>query len=304
MFNKEKSVELIINKEKCTKCGVCINACDSYLKKGEDGFPEARANDDKENLMGCIQCGNCMMLCPTDAIEVKGEDIDAGHLRELNPNLPDYDAVNSLLLKRRSCRKFTEQEVSQEDLDRIINSAATAAVSIPPSEVKVLVIQGKSKVQEFAGDLIKYLERFVKSMSPIGMSILDILGRFFKFSEYKMFRDFIIPLSKELVDKRKEGLDYLFYDAPCVVIFYGSEYTDKEDWMIAATQATIAAEALGLGTCFIGTAGAMLQNNPELRKKYGMGKSDKIGTAFVLGHPQVKYKKTFQRHFKEVRYMS
>lgn len=304
MFNKEKPVETIIDKEKCVKCGLCTEMCPVYLKIGPEGFPTARELDDEENLFGCIQCGNCMMLCPQDAIEIVGEDIDKSHLRALNPSLPDYEAVNSLFLKRRSCRKFKKsdngQDVEKEIIDKIINSAATAAVSIPPSEVKVLVIQGREKVKELTDDIMTNFEKFIK-MSPFILPLMKIFG---KKADYKAFKEFVLPLGKGMIKNYKKGIDDLFYEAPCVMVFYGSENTDKEDYLIAATQATIAAEALGLGTCIIGSVGAMFENNSHLRKKYGIEKTDKVGTAFILGYPVIKYRKAFQRNFKEVRYVS
>lgn len=296
MFNKEKPVEVLIDKEKCTKCGTCLEICLHYLKTDEQGFPVG----DKNSIEGCIQCGNCMMLCPNDAIEIKGGDISKGHLRELSPNLPDFDAINSLFLKRRSCRKFSEQEVSREAIDRILQAAATAAVSIPPSEVKVLVIQGREKVQEFADDLIKAMKDFIKMMNPTMFGIIRLMaGK----ASYKMLKEFVLPLSKEVVEKREQGIDYLFYDAPSVVMFYGTELTDKDDWILAANQAIIAAEAMGLGTCIIGFVGEILKMNKKLRKKYGILKSDKVGTGFVLGYPVIKFRKAFQRNFKEVKFI-
>lgn len=296
MFNKEKPVEVLIDKDKCTKCGVCLNICHDYLKEDKDSFP---VGSDK-SLFGCIQCGNCMMTCPNDAIEIKGEDIDKSHLRELNQNLPDYNAINSLFLKRRSCREFSEQEVSKETIDKILQSAATAAVSIPPSEVKVLVIQGREKVQEFADELINVYKKFNKSMNPLMLGFIRLIaGK----TQYKFFNDFILPISKEYIEKRKIGIDVLFYNAPAIIIFYGTELTDKEDWILAANQATLAAEALELGTCFIGSVGAILEKNQELRKKYGIQKTDKVGMGFILGYPTIKFRKTFQRNFKEVRFI-
>lgn len=297
MFNKEKPVEVSVDKEKCVKCGACINICHTYLKFGEDGFPCAREKEEQENLFGCIQCGNCMMLCPKDAIEIIGEDIDKNHLREIGA-VADYEAFNNLYLKRRSCRQFTPKEVSKEDLDRIINSAATAAVSIPPSEVKVLIVQGKEKVQTLADEILEGFSRFVK-MKPLFLFVTWILG---KKTEHKMFKDFVFPLGESMIDYRKKGVDILFYDAPAVVLFYGTELTDKEDMHIAATQATIAAEALGLGTCIIGSLSAVFERNYKLRKKYGIEKTDKIGMGFIVGHPEIKFPKGFQRNFKEVRY--
>lgn len=298
MFNKEKPVSVNIDEQKCLKCGVCINLCPNYLKFGDNGFPCARTNDDNENLFGCIQCGNCMMICPKDAIEVVGEDINTSHLRELNPDLPNYGAINSLFLQRRSCRKFIQQDVSKEDIEKIINSAATAAVSIPPSEVKVLVIQGREKVQILAGEVMHGFKNFVK-MGPL---FLPFIRLFSGKTQYKMFKEFILPLGKTMVEAYEKGVDELFYNAPAVIIFYGTELTDKEDMHIAATQATIAAEALGLGTCIIGSVSAMFENDKKLRKKYGILKTDKIGMGFVLGYPEVKFRKAFQRKFKEVRY--
>lgn len=298
MLNKEKSVEVLIDKNKCIKCGKCIDICHvSHLKKDEADFPIV--NKDENNILDCIQCGYCMMMCPNDAIEIKGEDISKEHLRELNPNLPDFDSINSLFLKRRSCRKFSDQEVSKETIDKILQVAATAAVSIPPSEVKVLVVQGKEKVQELADDLIKAMKGFVKIMNPLMLGMIRLMaGK----AQRDFLKNFVLPLSKEVIEKREKGLDYLFYDAPAVVIFYGTEFTDKDDWILAANQATIAAEAMGLGTCFIGFVGEILKTNKTLRKKYGIQKTDKTGTGFVLGYPVIKFRKAFQRNFKEVRF--
>lgn len=296
MLNKEKHVEVLIDKTKCTKCGLCTEICPDYLTTDEEGFPVGNEN----GLIGCFQCGNCMMLCPNDAIEIRGEDISKEHLRELNPDLPDFDAINSLFLKRRSCRKFTEQDVSKETIDKILQAAATAAVSIPPSEVKVLVIQGREKVQELADDLTKAMKYFNKMMNPIMLGMIRLMaGKV----QSDFLKDFVLTLSKEIVEKREKGIDYLFYDAPAVVIFYGTELTDKDDWILAVNQAIIAAEALGLGTCIIGFVGEILKTNKKLRKKYGILKSDRVGTGFVLGYPVIKFRKTFQRNFKEVRFI-
>lgn len=300
MFNKEKPVETIVDKEKCVKCGLCTEICPMYLKKDSDEFPTARELDEEENLFGCIQCGNCMMICPQDAIEIKGEDIDKEHLRELSTNVADYESLNALFLKRRSCRKFKGEEVEKDLIDKIINSAATAAVSIPPSEVKVLVFQGRDKVKELTEDIMTNFEKFIK-MSPFILPLMKLFG---KKADYKAFQEFVLPLGKGMIKNYKKGIDDLFYEAPCVMLFYGGENTDKEDYLIAATHATIAAEALGLGTCIIGSVGAIFQNNPHLRKKYGIEKTDKVGTAFILGYPEIKFKKAFQRNFKEVRYIS
>lgn len=296
MLNKEKPVQVFVDREKCTKCGYCLSTCDNYLVRDEDGYPMARNTE--ESLLGCIQCGRCMMKCPSEAIEVVGEDIDKNHLRPMPQSFPDYDALNGLLLKRRSIRRFKAEEISKEEIDKIIASAATAPVGIPPSEVKVIVFQGRKKVQEFAQDLCDEFKHTKKIMTPL---VLKLIKLFMGEEKYKMMKDFVIPLLDVTLQEREKGNDILFYNAPAVMVFYGTELTDPEDMIIAATTATIAAEALNFGTCFIGTVSYMLNNSSKLKKKYGILKGEKIGTAFVLGHPDEGYFRAFQRHFKEIK---
>lgn len=295
MFNKEKPVEIIVDKEKCRRCGTCIEICPSYLQKDANGYPEVNDKSD----FGCIQCGYCMMSCPHDAFEVKGQDVSKNYLRQMYNELPNFEAINALFMKRRSARKFKEEEVQKEEIEKILSAAATAAISIPPSEVKVLVFQGRAKVEEFRQDLIDGMKGFIKFAASPLINIMRLFGK----TQYKMFKEFVIPLCKILLEDDEKGFDHLFYNAPAVLVFYGTEYIDREDMILAANQATIAAEAMGLGTCYIGMVPPMLEHNKKLKQKYGIRHKEKVGIAFILGYPVTKFRKTIQRHFKEVKYI-
>lgn len=299
MLNKEKPVKIIVNKEKCTKCGYCLKTCDNYLTADENGYPIARPIE--VSLMGCIQCGRCMMKCPVEAIEIVGEDIDKNHIRPMPEKITDYELLNGLLLKRRSIRKFKPDEVSKENIDMILAAAAAAPVGIPPSEVKVLVFQGRKKVQEFAQDLCEEIKHTKKVLTPLALNLMKV---FMGETKYKTMKDFVIPLCEIMLKEREKGTDILFYDAPAVMVFYGTELADVEDMIIAATQATIVAESLNLGTCFIGTVAYMLNNSSKLKKRYGILKGEKAGMAFIVGHPDEGYFRAFQRNFKEVKILN
>lgn len=296
MLNKEKPVKVIVDKEKCTKCGYCLRTCENYLTQDAEGYPIARKIE--ESLLGCIQCGRCMMKCPTEALEIIGEDIDKNHLRAMPEKIADYESLNGLMLKRRSIRRFSPDEVLNDDIDKIINTAATAPIGIPPSEVKVLVFQGRKKVQEFAQDLCNEIKHTKKVMTPLA---LKLMKPFVGESQYKIMKDFALPLCNMILSERKKGNDMLFYDAPAVMVFLGTELTDAEDMIIAATNATIAAESLNLGACFVGTVSYFLNKSTKLKEKYGILKGEKVATAFVLGYPDEGYFRTFQRNFKEVK---
>ena len=52
--------ERIVNEEKCTQCGICIEECPSEAI-GLEPYPVFKDN--------CFGCFNCVRLCPENAIE-------------------------------------------------------------------------------------------------------------------------------------------------------------------------------------------------------------------------------------------
>lgn len=51
---------VVIDKEKCTKCGACINACPLHAAKGKV--------DNQILSADCFSCARCLNVCPVDAI--------------------------------------------------------------------------------------------------------------------------------------------------------------------------------------------------------------------------------------------
>mgnify|MGYP004705461175 CR=1 FL=1 len=59
-----------VNKDTCTGCGACVEACPDKVLTLVDG--KARAGSGI--FMGCIACGHCVAVCPTESITVGGRD--------------------------------------------------------------------------------------------------------------------------------------------------------------------------------------------------------------------------------------
>lgn len=59
--------EVEFDNEKCTGCGICVEACpaDSLLMEDK----KARMKPPGENQ--CMFCGDCVAICPTAAIRMK-----------------------------------------------------------------------------------------------------------------------------------------------------------------------------------------------------------------------------------------
>lgn len=297
MLNKEKPVKVIVDNEKCIKCGACTTTCSGEYIILQDG----KITENPDNLLGCIQCGRCMMKCPTQAIVIEGEGISSESVIEFPSTPSDYDSLYSLLLKRRSARKFTDEPVTKELIEKVLAAATTGPLSIPPFEVKVLVIQGKDKVDEFKNDILEAFKKMSSSFfSPVGLTLLrPFIGK----NTHKLFKDFVAPLFKITLEQNQLGKDILLYNAPVVLLFYISPMCDTEDAIIASTLAGTAAEALELGTCIIGSIPPSINNNPQLKEKYGIAKEEKVAVGMILGHPKETFNKGIKRNFKDVRWL-
>lgn len=294
MFNKDQVIGLCIKKS-CVNCGACVDVCPAEYLKVEDG----KIMHNKESF-GCIQCGHCMMVCPQEGIEILGDKLSSQDIIKVNKDIPNFEALEPLFLKRRSVRKFKNEVPAKEILDEIIQAASTAPISVPPSEVKVLVINGFDKVQSFADDIVDGCKKACKVMN---LFVFTLFKSFMPKAEYQIFKEFVIPLMKYTIEAREKDKDVLFYNAPTVMLFYGTEFCGKEDGILAAAYATLAVESLGLGSCIIGSVPPIMANNAKLREKYGIKKEEKPIIAMVIGYPETKFLRQIKRPMNEVRYL-
>jgi ferredoxin len=291
-----ENARIFIDHSKCTLCGQCVKVCKDFSLV----IREHKLSVSDAPLFGCIGCGQCVAVCPHDAILVEGRTLNPGDYSPISrDNLPDYDQLHRLALNRRSIRDFRDKPVEQEKIDRILAMAATAPMGIPPSDVGVLVINGKEKVRQFSFDFIGLLGRMQWMLSPVSLSCMR---PFMKKDDFQMFKAFVVPLVSFFTGAKMRGENYLLYDAPLAVMFYGN-MSDPADPYIAATYATLAAESMGLGSCMIGSVGPFLKSTgKKFRAKYRLPERMHDSIIVIFGYPQMKYHKTIKRSFAKVDY--
>ncbi len=290
---------ITIDPELCTGCGKCITVCKSFNIVLTEG--KATIGDPTRGF-GCIGCGHCMAICPEGAIEIHGREMSPADLYELpkGDTKAGYDQLLSLLQHRRSIREYADREVEPEVIEKILEAAQTAPMGLPPSDINVLVIRGKEKSRAFAKDFSAYLKgmRFMTSGFFLAM-----MRPFWGKANDEMFRGFMRPLFSAYTDGMDEGENYINYDAPLLMYFYGSPYTDPADPLIAATYAMIAAESLGLGTCMLGAVHPFIQKGKKaekFRKSHGIRYKSQEGLFVAFGYPAVRYRKGIRRTFASV----
>lgn len=292
-----EAAQIHSNQDICTGCGLCVQVCKDFSLEIVNG----KVSQSTTPVFGCIGCGHCMAICPENAIKITGRDISPDDLLETTSDeVISYKALLNMFQKRRSIREFKDKAIPTEVLDKIINAASTAPMGLPPSDVNLLVFQSKTQLNNFAADFANYL----KSMKWIVSNLfLGIMRPFWGKTNHDLFRGFVKPLIHTFTTTNIHDFNPITYNAPAAIYFYASPWADPADPIVAATTAMYAAEALGLGSCMIGSIHPLIQNGSKaasFRKRHGIRYKSREGVFLLLGYPAVKYRKSIQRRFSSV----
>jgi nitroreductase len=239
-----------------------------------------------------------MSVCPTEAVVVEGYDYrDFTDLPDRLPSLNDFEI---LLKARRSTRRYQDKPVPRELIQKIIDAASLAPISIPPHRVEITVLDSKGKVAELVPPVIKELRNWINLFSNPAIRLM--MRMMIPASLIRAMVDQIIPLSKGIVLAASEGKDYLAYDAPALFLFHANKNQDcyLENCVIAYTYAMIAAEGLGLGSCINGMIPPAIDHNKKLRKKYGIPKQNQVCGCLLIGYAKSTFNRSIPRKFKSV----
>jgi len=290
---------IFLDINKCTGCGLCVDVCK------DSGFKLVNNKVVKSDtpVFGCVACGHCMMICPTGVIAVEGRSlspVQVYNLPEKN-TIPDFESLLAMLQYRRSIREFRDEPVELYKISQILEAAQTAPMGIPPSDVHVMVLENKATVHNFAVEFSHYLKgiRWIASNW-----FLAIMRPFWGKANNEMMNGFIKPVFDIYVDSMETGKNWINYDAPMAMYFYGSPYSDPADPIIAATYAMLAGESLGLGTCMLGGIHPFIQNGKKarlFREKYGIKYPSREGLFVIFGYSDVKYKRGIKRTFADIK---
>lgn len=178
------------------------------------------------------------------------------------------------ILNRRSVRVYKEEQIKKEDLDLILQAGLFAPSGCNMQPWHFTVVQNK--------DLLKELN--VESKKG------------FADSEIEMFRKMA----------NNEQYD-IFYNAPTAIVISGekSALTALTDCSAATENMILAAESLGIGSCWIGLITFLFkgQKAPEYIKKLNIPEGYEPYYAITLGYKKYPNPKASQRRENTVSYI-
>ena len=286
---------IIIDHDRCIHCGMCSNVCvRKFIDDSEDIL--------KLRDMECISCGHCKAACPEDAIEIP--DLYAEEFIPFS-RVPDFTSPEKLLTffrARRSTRIYKETPVEKDTIEQIIEAGRFAPTGGNRQPLRYVASNSLEKIDEIRtltfDSLLKQVDQMVnptksKSNTDAAPSVV-----------YRTMLDYA-ELIKDMARACDKGVDRLLWHAPALIAIHASKEVESPEIEagLCAMQMVLMAEALGLGTCFIGFINMASDNSPELKKVMQIPDHHRVITAFVAGYPDVNYYRLVSRKPAQVRWM-
>ncbi|MBN2352257.1 MAG: nitroreductase family protein [Spirochaetales bacterium] len=268
-----------IDEKKCTGCGLCAVECVAHLyTKSENGRVR---HADRHGW--CTACGHCVAVCPADAIMYDA----AEKAPERSGADPDYEATKSLLLGRRSVRRYSDTGVPKGEIEKILEVMRFAPSGHNAQTCEYVVIKNRDHIQMLKETTIAFLRGFRKIMRFHAV-LRPFVGR----AMHEIMSDPGTALGiEEMVREYEAGGDPIFYNAPVLVVAHvpalgGLAYVDPS---IALTYGMLAAHSIGLGTCWIGFAMLAVSKNQKAAERLGVPKGRLLAGVMTLGYPAHRF---------------
>lgn len=163
-----------------------------------------------------------------------------------------------VIRNRRSTRAFMPEQIKEEELKEILDAGIYAPSANNKQPWHFTVIQNKELIDRLNTD-------FKELAQKSGNSYLESVGKNEKF--------------------------HVFYNAPTVILLSGDKnnHSAAVDCAAAAENMLIAAEALGIGSCWIGFIAHLLnsEKSSEYNKELGIPEGYREFHAVALGYKKI-----------------
>ncbi|MFA7061864.1 MAG: nitroreductase family protein [Pedobacter sp.] len=263
-------LEFKVNHQACTKCGECVADCPARIIDMTDGFPAIAP--DKEST--CYKCQHCLAICPVGAVSILG--LKPVNSLPLFGNFPDPARMETLIKGRRSIRRYKEENLAPELLQRLLEVAWHAPTGVNSRQVRFTLVDDRKKVVRLRDQVMTGLGRLVRDNAlPEGMGF---------------YADFV-RLWEE------KGVDIIFRNAPHFLVASAPRDlpTPLPDCLIALSYFELFAQTNGVGAVWDGLAKWAINDLlPETLQTLGIPADHVVGYAMVFGKPAVHYARTVQ----------
>jgi len=264
--------EVNINAQSCTHCGLCAETCPwGLIEIPEDGLPHLA----KAAAKRCIICGHCEAVCPSGALQLDHPRL-AQAVSPQQPVVIEADRLGAYLRMRRSIRRYLEEPVERDTIERIMDVVRYAPGGRNRQDVKWLVIHDTREVRRLTAMAVDWMRETGNRGNPLA-------------ARYNL---------SGMVKAWGEGRDTICLNAPHLVIAHvgGESPIAMTNAVIALTHLDIVAPALGLGACWGGIFMQAVNNWEPLRAALDLPPGHVPAHCLMLGYPAIRYQRPPRRN--------
>ena len=299
----DRTVNTLIDPDKCTGCELCVKVCPSQTITMKGG---------KALVTGVesLNCGHCVAACPVDAVTVKSIDDSTIQFSTFSPNgkwLPhgqfELDKLVQLMQSRRSCRNYSNKPVDRNLLNDLVKIGITAPSGSNSQTWTFTILPTRDKVLKLGGKVAGFFKRLNRmSENKYLRILLKLMGKK-ELDQY--YRDYHDRIKQGLEAWEHEGRDILFHGATAVIIIATRPGAScpKEDALLASQNILLAAHAMGLGSCLIGFAVSAMRRDKTVKSFAGIPDEEHVHAVIGLGYPVEKYQRIVGRKAVVQRYV-
>ncbi|MHA1521529.1 MAG: nitroreductase family protein [Promethearchaeota archaeon] len=311
-----------VDSDKCILCGKCIDVCGPEVfqrvirplslptnQKGEitDSNSDSNSNSDQRefiirnpNYIGCISCGHCVAICPTDAIEYSRADPPFEAPEVANPKSVPYSTTYSLLRARRSIRKYDTTPLDRSEIEAVLEAMRYAPSASNQQAWQYIVLTDPAEIARISENVVGKMRIALKILSNRLVQKLFLFGQLREAVKDPGY----LTAGWRIITRAEAGEDPILFNSPCVIILHSPKYGNLagNDAGISFTYGMLAAQARGLGTCWIGFAQEVFQRFPKFRRRFGIPRNHQVWGVMTLGRPRVKYIRAPPRKTLQVRW--
>ncbi len=258
-----------VDADKCTRCGECARDCLFGVIEMDD-LPVVRP----ESEARCIECQHCLAVCKPGALSVFGKDpADSLPLKGM---FPDPAEMETLIMGRRSTRRYKEEGVDPALIRHMLEVASHAPSAVNGRPVTLTVVDDPAAMDRLRSEVTaEALDLLHGDGFPAG---LESIGNYVRHCE--------------------DGTDIIFRNAPHLLLASAPEdaYAPMADCHIVMSYFDLLASSHGLGTVWNGIARALISAIlPRFMVRLGIPEGHILACAMSFGKPAVRYHRTVQR---------
>jgi nitroreductase len=224
-----------------------------------------------------------------DPEEIEAETGRVAEVVEV-PEGAEWNAVERVMLERRSIRKYKRRQVATHLIRRMLEMARYAPSQGNCQPWKFVVVRDADLIagmEEFCVGECKKLSRGLDyAKYPKGS-----LKHFFTRVKAKLFirlqPNMLHPVPVTVLTTIAEGRFAVFHRAPTVILLLMDKRgvgTPEIDIGICGTNIVLAAQSLGLGTCWVGFS-KLLNQSRDWCARLGVEPPYEITEAIAVGYP-------------------